>query len=781
MLSVFFGYASDNKGRVETIRSAASSIASEIGVDSVLWQDMRVDGAVIINRIFEAIDSASMCVFDLTDLNENVLFEAGYAAARGKPLWLTFDQTVANARKKINSFAILSPIGLVPYSNSKDLRNRFLSENPIATLTPVYDDLIDPNLPDDPHQDSLYYSMTFESFEASNRLSSFLDRRRQSGLSLLVSDPRESALDPITWIAPTLARSAGSLIHFAGRSRRKASLHNRRNAFIAGLAHGLESQVLLLAEDDYNVPFDLVTVMKKYSSAAQCVSIAEEWLSNIDFHGFQWTSRSTSTRSPLSGLRFGQHVAENELQELSDYFIQTAAFEDVVAARDTIFVGQRGTGKTANAIQAFETVSSNKTNMGVLIKPPGFEFPALLAIIEKLPEFQHDYFFDSLWRFVIQTEMASSVFLQLSKRTIGVPLDKVEQEFLTYATTAPFDITGDITTRLDQALDNLIASVDNATTADKSRSLINEAFHDRHLSDLRAELGKILNGKKRVAIFVDNLDKGWQKGADFKLIARLILGLLSAKGRVIREFERHDWWRHKVKLTMAIFLRSDIYRYLHEEAREPDKLPISSIDWQDKETLYSLIEERFVTGATENRSRNDLWNRYFCQEVQGLSTKDFISRYVLPRPRDIVFYCNEAVGRAINRRHNRVEAEDFTAALETYSTQAHQALLVENGVTIPELEDALFGLLGADSVITRSKANLLLSEAGFTDNRAHAVIQKLIDASFFGLETSPGSFTHTDVGPNVRRAIALAKRLQPDAGKQQLQIHPAYHSFLAIN
>src|SRR5690606_33193535 len=116
----------------------------------------------------------------------------------------------------------------------------------------------------------------------------------------------------------------------------------------------------------------------------------------------------------------------------------------------------------------------------------------------------------------------------------------------------------------------------------------NEAFHSRALERLRHQLGPVLKNKERVAVFVDNLDKGWRRGADFGLLAKLILGLLTARGQLVRDFNRHDYWRERIRLTIAIFLRSDIYGHLLRQAREPDKLPVSTIAWRDHSILLKV-------------------------------------------------------------------------------------------------------------------------------------------------------------------------------------------------
>jgi hypothetical protein len=778
---IFFGYATGPRSGADAIRTVARVLKRSKGLETQLWVKMLVDGRVIIGRILEQIDSSEMCIFDLTKQSENVLFEVGYAIAKAKPMWLTLDETVRDATSDWKELALLNPIGYTPYMNSRDLIRTFEESDPLNTLTPAYDDLIEPVLPTSRETGSLLYCSTFEPFEASNRLSTFLDNRRSQGLKIITSDPKESTLDAITWYAPRTIQAPGVIVHFAGGHRNRSWLYNRRHALVAGMAHGFEIPLLMLAEEGYLVPFDYQTLLHKYESASDCVRKARAWLDSLTFEGIDWKSPRATPRSSLSGLRFGEHVAENELAELIDYFVETSAYEEVVTTRDAIFVGHRGTGKTANATQAYESVAANKNNLAVLIKPPGFEFPALFSSITKLGDTQRDYFLDSLWRFIIQTEIAATILTRIEGRSAGIPLSREEQAFIIYIDSAPFNIRADVSIRLEQALDYLSANLPETPAAGATtRNLINEAFHEAALVELRKELGPILKGKERVAVFVDNLDKGWERGADFRLVARLILGLLTARGRLIRDFNRQDWWRDQIKLTVAMFLRSDIYEYLRKEAREPDKLPVSTIAWRDPATLLAVIEARFEVSASNSRRASDLWRTYFCTEVRGQSTKEYVASVVLPRPRDIVYFCNSAVGRALDRRHNRVEQDDFLAAEETYSQYAYEALLVENGVTIPDMEDVLLGFLEAPAVLTKQQIYERLGMTQIPSDRYEQIITKLITISFLGLETRPEKFTFPEVGSEMRRAYAQASRRFPDPQLRRFYIHRAFHSFLEI-
>lgn len=780
MGGVFLGYPAAPPGHA--MRRFAELLRENDLARANTWEDLRPDGRLVIGEVLEAIDSAAMAVFDVTRPNPNVLFEIGYAIGRAKPLWLTLDSTDVRAKRAWVELGILKPLGYTEYRNSDELLRRFTESNPLENLAAAYDQLIEPTLPDTPRpRDSILYCKTFEPFEAANRLDGVVERRLRRGLRVTVSDPAESSLNPLTWYAPSIASAAGVLVHFSSDYRNQAEVHNNRHALVAGLALGLDATVLMLAEGDYPAPFDYETQLRKYGTPEECERLGTEWIDNLALEGPVWSAPRSAPANPLSRLRLGEHVAENERNELVDYFVETAAFRDVLAARDTLFVGHRGTGKTANAIEAYRTLAANKTCLAVLIKPASFEYSAMLAVVDRLPAYQHDYFFDALWRFVIQSEIASSLLDGLRLRSRYVPYSDEESGFLDYVTSIPFDLNSDVSVRLEQALDSLLERLGaEAPIAGTERNFVNEAFHEQAIAGMRARLGPLLKDKKRVAVFVDNLDKGWERGADFPTMARFILGLLTAQGRVVTDFERQDYWRDAIKLSVAAFLRSDIYTHLQREAREPDKLPISTIDWHDPATLLHVLESRFLASELAPTSAEALWTEYFPRTVEGVETRQFLVRVTLPRPRDLVYYCNSAVGLALDRGHVRVEEDDLVSARLSYSQYAYEALLVENGVTIPELKLALLAFLEAPGVATLGERKSMLIASGIAEDAVDRLLEKLLASSFLGLETSIGTFEFPEVGAATDKALALASKLEPMSDNQRTTIHVAFRPFLEI-
>ncbi len=76
---------------------------------------------------------------------------------------------------------------------------------------------------------------------------------------------------------------------------------------------------------------------------------------------------------------------------------------------------------------------------------------------------------------------------------------------------------------------------------------------------------------------IDNLDKTWEKGVDYRVMARFILSLLTAIGKVEKDFGKPSRGLDPVNVTLTVFLRTDIYDAISKFAREPDKVGVLSV------------------------------------------------------------------------------------------------------------------------------------------------------------------------------------------------------------
>lgn len=782
MDKVFFGYDHRPEVARDTLKRAASRVADLGVVETQTWEDLTIGGRVVVRRILEAIDTATVAAFDITTLNQNVLFELGYAIARGRHIWLLHEGSDKLARDRWKQFKLLSSVGEIRWTNSDDIRAAYLRDNPHLAESTLYDDLIEPNLT--PRvEGSLFLLPSFHSTDASKALSRRIDSEIRRGVRLVSSDPTESALNPLAWYAQKAYETAGTIAHFVADRRDMAWLHNARTALVAGLARGFERPLLMLAEENYSTPFDYQDELRTYSNADECGAFADSWLRHLSLEPQQNVSgRRIKLATELRGLRFGEHVAENEADLLAEYFVETAAFDEVMASRNTLFLGRKGTGKTANMLQAASRLREDVRNLVVVIKPQSYEMEALVALLGRLPRDVTSYTVMSLWSFLLQTEIARAAVLTLTSRPPGVPQSEDERKLLQFIDVAEFDPMDEFAVRFEQAVAALEASgIADAQITSEGRDLLNEALHSEAIRVLRGLLGPVLKGRNRVAILVDNLDKAWDKKADLEAAAQLLLGLLSAVGKVSIDYAREDFWRERVELTLATFLRSDIYAYLQRVAREPDKMPTTIVDWRDQDLLLRVIEERFLAARPAGQEASELWDRFFCDTVRGQGLKDFLSWRVLPRPRDLVYLCNAATISAVNARRDSVIERDFRNAENIYSQFAFEALLVENGITILELEDVLLEFMDGPAVLPRTGALEAIQRIVPDSDRAGAVLQRLEAVSFFGLVVGGGRHVYPEVGPERKKNEVLARKAGEKSGAgTHVVIHPAYRPYLEV-
>ena len=105
---MFFGWPSNPPLRAETMNSGAGQLHDSEAISAVPWTSLKVSGRFVIDTILAAIDQADISAFDVTDLNQNVMFELGYSIGRNKKIWLLRDDSDRAARRRCHPGASLS-------------------------------------------------------------------------------------------------------------------------------------------------------------------------------------------------------------------------------------------------------------------------------------------------------------------------------------------------------------------------------------------------------------------------------------------------------------------------------------------------------------------------------------------------------------------------------------------------------------------------------------------------------------------------------------------------
>ncbi len=787
---IFFAYAGQPEATRETVANAAACLADRTDVSPVTWEGLRVAGRLIIGQITSAINSAGLVCAEVSSLNPNVLFELGYAVARDKPIRILLDSTDADAVRLFKQFGLLNQVGFLGYANSLDIRSRLLGSLQ-GSMPSLWEDLLATTASVSVEHSIFYYPLNHAT-EASRTLSRRLEAARRSGWEIFSADHSEVSLAPLSWYVQQVFKTDASVFHLAAPRRANSTVHNARTSFLAGVAHGLGRDMLMLAEEDYIAPFDYADLLQHYSSSKTMAAHFQAWMSTFEAgHAelkavtAQMQAGKRRLTSQLGALNFYEYVAEQEAGSLTDYFVRTRKFEDLLKSPAVIFVGRKGVGKTANMLEAAQTLSEDRRNLVVVIKPADYELRGLVKVLQDYRGKESlSYLTDNMWKFLLYSEIARVAVEEAECKPAGVAPGSNLDDLKRFLEDSGFPLREDFSVRLERLVTALLTTSERVSrgVAD-ARDAIGAALGGVLLRDLRSRLERSVTQYTRVAVLVDNLDKAWDRQADLDDLASLLLGLLTAVGRVANEFPQSREKRsNELSFSLGVFLRSDVHQHVLSVAREPDKISTASVTWDDVDLLFRVVEERYIFSGAGGGDLTKLWTEFFCPTVDGLTVRDYIARIILPRPRDLLYFVNSAVESAVNAARQRVEAEDLRRAESQYSQFAFEAALVPNGITTVQLEALLFEFAGGPSVLTDDDIASACRTAGITGEPSDGVVRHLLSVEFLGWRTGEGRASYGAEGADARKARVLARKHATSAGGEvSYQIHPAFWSNLEID
>lgn len=731
----------------------------------------------MIGEIQQAIETAEVVVAEIGSLNQNVLYEVGYAIAKRKRVWLLLDGTDENAVKNWKSFGILSSIGYFNYQGDSELiAAGYSKERPDLDGRELLWDHLQKDFRFGVDPRTLFYFPTRLRGDAPRTIDRELSKRKN--LAVLRSDEDERGYAPLSYYAEMIHRSSASLVYMVGLQRTRSAIHNARASLVAGMVAGLGRPLLMLAEDTFDPPIDYQDLLYKFASVRDVQNRLNTWLDDLPTQAGSTPARLHEALGlPLA---LGEYVAEYEADELNDYFVPTAEYARVIRRQGGtgIFVGRKGTGKTATMLQAAAELGRDKRNLVTVIKPTGYELESLLEVLDMLPERgEADYFLNGLWEYLLHCEIAAAAVREAEGKPAGIASGSAMDALRAYLEDLGVGLEQDMAVRLEGVVQDLLAGLPSMPDGvGNVRNFLNEQLHTSTLRDMRRLIGEALGSRERVALLIDNLDKAWERGADYERLSRVIFGLLSAVGHVARDFSRENAWRAKVNVTLTVFLRADIFSMVLRHAREPDKMDVLQIRWPDRQLLSRVIEDRYA--AVTDADGPLLWKRLFSPTVRGMAAREYMLWRVLPRPRDLVYLCNAALLEATNSRHSRVEEADVVGGERAYSQFAFEALVVESD---PEagLADLLFDFAGGTATLSSDQLAAVLRRDEASD--LEKLTGTLLRSSFLGLEVGDDIYEYFSDETSEKKHRALARRLSAERGSPaRYRIHPAFRPFLEI-
>jgi hypothetical protein len=779
--SCFVAYGSSIPGQGDAIENAVEKIAAGGLIDIKSWTDLQIAGHLIAQEVCDVIYASDLFIADVTSLNPNVLFELGYAISLKKRIWLLHDPSLKPATTDFDLFQILTTIGCRKYSNSFEIENQFYQDRPYeGSHVAVYEQLIRTAGPNPERPPVLYVKP-----EVSTEAVSTLTRIMTSWpLPHLIDDPNEIRVQSLAWYVQRVTSAYAVVCHFLSDQHESSKLNHAKNSLVAGLAFGLGKPLLMLAHVPYKSPLDYRDVLRVHRNASEARSLFDAWAKPL-LESYEETSRATliykkmvTAKEQLLNIRIGDPIAEYEADSILDYFVKTAAYIDALQSQYSIFVGRKGTGKTATLLKIAEEIKSDPRNHVCLIRPLEYELEGITSMLkQEISDSERGYLVESFWKFLVYTELAKSFYEELLRKPTYYVRTSAEQSLFAFVENNKSYILLEFSARLETVVLGLKHIYIEVPSARKNR--ISELLHNSMLNQLRSLLGAALSKNHKVAILIDNLDKTWTVNADLPSISELLLGLLGVGVRISEEFKRDASKLKSIDIMMAIFMRSDIFEAISKSARERDKLPLKTVQWNDPELLRRVIEERFVKSTPEFGEDGDIWRKYFDPTVSGIPTKEFLTSAVFPRPRDLLVLTKASLQFAVNRGHMKISEPDVLSALDQYSSFAYASLEAEVVPRFPRFEEMMMTILGGSAILEKS-ALLVAASNAQPDQDPQELVTLLGELGFLGYEVEPNRFEYISRPSESVKISARAAKIANSDGGQRYQVHPIFQRYLEL-
>ena len=633
------------------------------------WEDT-IQGELIFCKVCNGIYGHDMLLAEVTEANANVLLETGYAIAVGRHPILLIDENRKRWDRKL-----LSTLESCYYTNREEIYGHLAklqaerkndSEGPGIRLpmfesTGIFDREETPG--------TIYHLKPKIITDPIRRIDRML---KTSVFKPTYMDPDDSVYDEFIPQARKIHEAQLLVASFISSAHTNAEELNANVALLVGFALGLGKHILVLQQNPAPPILDLGTVLRPFDTESEAQKIVEAWLDerNREIVGKRTdVSKIVAKQAKAKAIR-GMYLGHPDaLQDynLMEYFVPTKEYDDALAARRSIFIGRRGSGKSAN-FRAITTELQEKPNIIlVTIAPDDFELERMGGFLDDEYAIAHpDLVYQTAWNYVFLTEIIR-VLGESTLRLYSSPNDPARNSLFSFYQTERENLHVDFGSRLISKLKDLSTIRTDVSADDKRQKIEETVLHLRHnkISQFLRDFAKA--EKISYFIAVDDLDKHWRPDSQESI--GLLLGLLAEVDRLQRYFLG--------SLKIVLFLREDMYEVLLQHDEELPKRNLLRMQWTAS-NLKHLVAERisFVAGL-KNEDDDEVWSSLFCPHVRDQKTHEYILSRALPRPRDILDFCQKAIDQAQRNGHDIVTNEDILDAEAEFSESMFRSICLE--------------------------------------------------------------------------------------------------------
>jgi hypothetical protein len=760
-LKVFLAYPSRDK-----IRGYMEDLCSQKqlnGLTMFPWEKLSDAAGIIFCKICGHILSSRAIVADITYLNQNVLFELGFGIASKKIPILIREK---GRNEKIPS--ILQDIKRIEYSDINALAGQLYHA--------VFDDFPFTELYDAPTPDMpfLFFINADANMPVKRPIYEHLEKiSKDISLRILIDDSSEIMGHKLIFLLRSIEQSSAVVCHMVGTDFRNFDDINAQVAFLAGYALGRNKKILILQESPADKMIDLQQVRREYKTRAEAIHLLNMWIQPlIDERKAQMEHSKKAVAFVTLQEKLSQalgHPAAEYDTNLENYFIDTPEYLEAKNLRRYLFLGRRGSGKTANFIQLYNNFVSQSRTVVTRIIPSKLQ---IIGSIDRLHEAigleKTTALFEMFWKYIILTEIAISCTNYASKKTylaepglfktVGSLLEETKTD-----TGSEFDL------RFNTMIDSFTQSVLESKPSN-IRAHILSNFYKEHYPKLKKSVQSI-GEQHPIVVIIDNLDKDWS-ALELISISSLINALFGvmAEINILNEFGN---------CRVVTFLRTDIYKISSKYDPDLDKRQPSFLTWTP-ETLKQLICERIVqVDEFRGKPDNEVWCTVFGDRFEHIgNTFEYIIKRTMLRPRDLLSLCTTVLEYMNQRNLTSVTEDVIIKAEKSYSEYLLKNLRQEYTVGYPDLEDLCLQLfLGKSNIVSVTQLKARLADC-LSTQQGHGInetIRFCFDVGVLGVILDSTDY-YAFQGHTFEKLITLAQ----SKGEPVFVVHPGLNSVLDL-
>ena len=763
----FFAYPSGDYWR-----DFSEKLVNELGEQGLKgqrWEDT-IGNDVLFSKVCEGIYGHDYLLAEVTEPNANVLLEIGYALAVGRLPILLNDKS-----RKAWDREILTTLEGCFYETRPDILEHVL------TLLPERGDLAeDPNrrLP------MLQKMGIFDRDEEPGTIChlkpkvprdwiSAVERKlKESNFRITGTDPSDSSYDEFFPQARAIQSASLIVASLLGTDIEAYQEHNANVALLIGFAIGLGKEILVLQQEPRASILDLGTVSHLFKTETQASGIAATWLQNQTRLALEQRAESrqrATARRRMDRIRdlYMGHPDALQDSRLLEYFVETPAYLDAIepTGRRMIFIGRRGAGKSANFQAIRETLRDRHSTITVEIAPNDYELERISQFLEThYPNTNPQLLYRNAWNFILITEMVKAL-AEKTDRLYSSPDDQDRNNLYQYYEFNRLALQSDFGSRLTAALAN-----ENENT----EKLLTE-LRDYRIAPRIRNLAK----REGISFYIvaDDLDKHWQPGT--KQSIEILLGLMDEASQLQRYFAD--------QLKVVMFLREDIFDVLAQQDVDYPKRSFWRMEWTAP-NLKHLVAARLAIGADlYDEDDETIWSAVFPDTIQGLNSSDYILSRVLPRPRDVLGFCQAAIDQAQLNGHPSVSAQDILDGEIKFANSFGKLLTAEFRGLYPSLEEVLFEFAGVPAVMQWTEFEEYAKEA--IDKQKSVLTEWVGDYGLSPISVADTLFqigviglaSPTSATAHFRNGRSFGETWRATAPAPSVQIHPAFFTYLDVS